>query len=297
MKEENEKLQQYVEHLNRRLAKGVSKAQNNEILVGMAYMLTNFIPQMVELKKSVFACTAEISDLKQEITELKSTNDALKKEVLSLEKDISQSTVISKNPVTALKSLDSVSKSNKRKGSVLNVSNASKAQKRANIVITDLPTEIWSKIFSYVSQKSKKAATVTCRHWWRIIRGDPKLSGHISVAWRRIKNKNWNWNNWPALKTLEITSQFNESTVALSAVKKAGFEKCANLQKVILEVDIDMVEISMSKRNFEKNVAKVTKIAFDPKLELDSFEIKHLSSLDINHIYDYSYPRSGFFKY
>ena len=72
----------------------------------------------------------------------------------------------------------------------------------------NLPNEIWCKIFSYLSFAPKKNATATCKLWWRLIREDQKLSGYILISWYEMRKalykSQWNWNNWPALKTLEL---------------------------------------------------------------------------------------------
>ena len=72
----------------------------------------------------------------------------------------------------------------------------------------NLPNEIWCKIFSYLPLAPKKNATATCKLWFRLIRGDLKLSGYIVISWlnmeEAIETLQWNWSNWPALKTLEL---------------------------------------------------------------------------------------------
>jgi hypothetical protein len=72
----------------------------------------------------------------------------------------------------------------------------------------NLPNEIWCKIFSYLPLASKKNATATCKLWFRLIREDSKLTGYIVISWSNMKEAletlQWNWSNWPALKTLEL---------------------------------------------------------------------------------------------
>ena len=71
------------------------------------------------------------------------------------------------------------------------------------------PVEIWCKIFSYLPEESTKNASLACRRWLKIIREDPKLSGHKLVSWDKTleisQDTNWNWFNWPSLKTIEIS--------------------------------------------------------------------------------------------
>jgi hypothetical protein len=72
----------------------------------------------------------------------------------------------------------------------------------------NLPNEVWCKIFSYLPLAPKKNATATCKLWFRLIREDLKISGYIVISWlnmeEAIETLQWNWSNWPALKTLEL---------------------------------------------------------------------------------------------
>ena len=78
------------------------------------------------------------------------------------------------------------------------------------ISMAGLPNEIWSMIFLYLPLVSKKNVTATCKLWLRLVREDPKLSGHIMISWYNMETAldalQWNWNNWPALHTLELES-------------------------------------------------------------------------------------------
>jgi hypothetical protein len=71
-----------------------------------------------------------------------------------------------------------------------------------------LPNEIWCMVFSYLPLTPKKNATATCKLWSRLIREDSKLSGHILISWSNMETAletlQWNWSNWPGLKTLEL---------------------------------------------------------------------------------------------
>ena len=81
---------------------------------------------------------------------------------------------------------------------------------QTDMVDFNLPDEIWYMIFSYLPFKSKKNASATCKLWFRLIRGNQKFSGYILISWhnmeKAIDKLQWNWNNWPALKTLELKS-------------------------------------------------------------------------------------------
>ena len=72
----------------------------------------------------------------------------------------------------------------------------------------NLPNEIWCMIFSYLPLEHKKNATATCKLWSRLIREDPNISGHILISLYNfgtaLETLQWNWSNWPALKTLEL---------------------------------------------------------------------------------------------
>ena len=90
-----------------------------------------------------------------------------------------------------------------------------------------LPNEIWCMIFSYLPLAPKKNATATCKLWSRLIREDPKLSGHILISWnnmeRAIERLQWNLSNWPALETLEFKKLelFKDSRVSvLNVIEK-----------------------------------------------------------------------------
>ena len=130
----------------------------------------------------------------------------------------------------------------------------------SNVDVPNLPEEMWCLIFSYLPTESKKKATATCQLWFKIIRGDPKLSGHISVSLAGIQNENWNWENWPSLRILEIDSKglfWDPSKTSyeewMENMKKLDFRNCQNLEKVIVwpnrvfnkvHKEIDLAEIT-----------------------------------------------------
>ena len=111
-----------------------------------------------------------------------------------------------------------------------------------------LPNEIWCKIFSYLPLAPKKNATATCKLWWRLIREDQKLSGYILISWynmeEALEKLQWNWNNWPALKTLELKSHpslfVEDSREAVqNAIEKLSLKNCpASLEEVLFDVDL-----------------------------------------------------------
>ena len=112
----------------------------------------------------------------------------------------------------------------------------------------NLPNEIWCKIFSYLPLEPKKNATATCKLWLRLIREDQKLSGYILISWynmeEALEKLQWNWNNWPALKTLELKSYpllfVEDSREAVqNAIEKLSLKNCpASLEEVLFDVDL-----------------------------------------------------------
>ena len=113
----------------------------------------------------------------------------------------------------------------------------------------NLPNEIWCMIFSYLPFEPKKNATAACKLWSRIIREDPNLSGHILVSWYNMKTAldtlQWNWSNWPALKTLEL-NKFNlvDSREAIQNIIKAlSLRECPpNFEEVLFNVDLTPIQ-------------------------------------------------------
>ena len=101
-----------------------------------------------------------------------------------------------------------------------------------------------------------------CRHWYKLIRGHPKLSGHLLVARTAIENPNWKWENWPSLKTLELknenrlelrhtrtsvrTSPVFSAKYAIEAMNKICFNQCPSLEKVNLTVYFDLEELQFA---------------------------------------------------
>ena len=81
-----------------------------------------------------------------------------------------------------------------------------------------------------------------------LIREDPKLSGYISISWhdmeKALEKIQWNWNNWPALKTLELKSHplifVEDSREGIqSAIEKLSLKDCPpSLETVLFDVDL-----------------------------------------------------------
>ena len=109
-----------------------------------------------------------------------------------------------------------------------------------------LPNEIWRKIFSYLPLAPKKNATATCKLWWSLIREDQKLSGFISISWsnleKALEKLQWNWNNWSALKilelhTLEIVEDSREAVQKV--IEKLSLKDCQSLELVLFDLGFD----------------------------------------------------------
>ena len=110
----------------------------------------------------------------------------------------------------------------------------------------NLPNEIWCMIFSYLPLEPKKNVTATCKLWFRLIREDQKLSGFISISWSNLEKAlekfQWNWNNWPALKILELhkLESVEDSREAIQKViKKLSLSDCKGLELVLFDLGFD----------------------------------------------------------
>ena len=122
-----------------------------------------------------------------------------------------------------------------------------------------LPNEIWCMIFTYLPLEPKKNATATCKLWSRLIREDPKLSGYILISWFNMKTAiatlQWNWENWPALKTLELKShtltaakepelKVDSKESIQNVIEKLSLkDHCSpSLEEVIFAVDLTLIQ-------------------------------------------------------
>ena len=112
-----------------------------------------------------------------------------------------------------------------------------------------LPNEIWCKIFSFLPLAPKKSATATCKLWWSLIRENQKLSGYILISRsnmeKALEKFQWNWNNWPALKTLELNKlelSENSREAIQNVIEKLSMKDCPPSLEVIL-FDVDLIGI------------------------------------------------------
>ena len=138
-----------------------------------------------------------------------------------------------------------------------------------------LPNEIWCKIFSYLTLEPKKSATATCKLWWSLIRENQKLSGYILISWSNmeeaLEKSQWNWNNWPALKTLELKklelSEDSREAVQKVIEKLSLKEYCPPSLKAVL-FDVDLATIRTNGQSLLKYKLSIDQIfGFGQKLD------------------------------
>ena len=123
----------------------------------------------------------------------------------------------------------------------------------------NLPNEIWCMIFSYLPSAPKKNATATCKLWSRLIRGNPKLSGHVLISWYNMKTalatSQWNWSNWPGLKILELNKlelvelvEDSRLSVQMNLVRKLFIslkDYCPpSLEAVLFAMDLTPIQLN-----------------------------------------------------
>ena len=120
----------------------------------------------------------------------------------------------------------------------------------------NLPNEIWWMIFSYLPSAPKKNATATCKLWSRLIRGNPKLSGHILISWYNMKTaletSQWNWSNWPGLKFLELNKlelvKDSRVSVQMNLIRKLFIslkDYCPpSLEAVLFDMDLTPIQLN-----------------------------------------------------
>ena len=166
-------------------------------------------------------------------------------------------------------------------------SNSSLNSKALVPTILNIPIEILNEIFSYLDGTSKKNASPVCKVWFAIIRTNRKISNHICFGnygpktlnelQRKIDKSEWIWERWPMLKTLEFGGCTNISaSQTTDSIKKFNFDQCPPLEKVVLNVDFDLEEISP---NCRRKIATVKQLTFDPKMKIESIDMKNITFL------------------
>jgi len=162
------------------------------------------------------------------------------------------------------------------------------------IKIEILPREILCIIFSYLDKKSVRNATASCKLWFELIRSDSELSGYICLEkmgleqlFQKILVGEWKWEQWPVLKTLKLGGlsaahiQFISSKEMMSYISNlADFKGCPTLEKVVISVSCKMVEIFPDYPNLPLGI--IEELTFDPKIDIESVRIEHVSKLKIS---------------
>ena len=152
----------------------------------------------------------------------------------------------------------------------------------------NLPSEMLCFIFSFLDKKSKKSATATCQLWFDAIRNDSNSSNHICYKGGfqelqcRIKDLEWNWERWPALKTFELQGSSGKEDLLNDL--PMDFKQCPTLEIVIFNAwKIDKpTDIADLFHNCQRYVATIRKFAFNPQLDTSTqFGVDHIWSLKI----------------
>ena len=139
-----------------------------------------------------------------------------------------------------------------------------KRQKLDKSVLPILPQEVWCMIFAYLSKESRKSAKCTCKLWFEIIRRDSRFSGNIKIPWIELQNSSFDWDNWPSLKTIDITSDptsFPSPKIALEALKALGLKKCKSLITVTFLMDYVSLSLSVGPPFIERH-------SFDDRIQV-----------------------------
>ena len=166
----------------------------------------------------------------------------------------------------------------------------SKRQRLDYIDMNILPKEVWCILFSFLDEKSIRLASATCKLWFELIRSDFKISSHIYLVndglnefQTKLERSEWMWERWPVLKTLEFGSLSKNqdkpicTLYAMDLVKSINFKQCETLEKVMFSTNFD--------RYFwdaYHSIATVEQLTFNPKVEMKSFGIEHISKLVLN---------------
>ena len=113
----------------------------------------------------------------------------------------------------------------------------------------NLPSELLYIVFSFLDKKSRKSATATCQLWFDVIRNS-NLSNHICYKdsvkklQQRIKNLEWDWKRWPALKTIELPNTGYSVMKDLRNYLPIDFRQCPTLEIVIFAANIDISHLN-----------------------------------------------------
>ena len=163
-----------------------------------------------------------------------------------------------------------------------------------SIQIEILPREILCIIFSYLDKKSVQNATATCKLWFELIRNDKGLSSYVCFEknvleelLQEIRVGKWSWAGWPILKKLKfgcLSAAKNHKEITSYLPKLANFNGCPTLEKVVFSVSCTMAVIFPQFSFHHLTNAPlgiIEELTFDPKFELESVGIEHVSGLEL----------------
>ena len=151
-----------------------------------------------------------------------------------------------------------------------------------------LPREILCIIFSYLDKKSVRNATATCALWFQLIRSSRNLTGYICLEkigpeqlFEKTLIGEWDWTRWPVLKTLkfgDLPAANIQATLPYLS-KLVYFDECPTLEKVVISVSCTITGIFLEFPILPLRI--VEELTFDPKIDLESVGIEHVSRLKL----------------
>ena len=85
----------------------------------------------------------------------------------------------------------------------------------------------------------------------------------LEIPWIKLQNSSFDWDNWPSLKTIDITgdSSFPSPKIALEALKALGLEKCKSLKTVTFLMDYVSLSLSVGPPFIERH-------SFDDRIQV-----------------------------
>ena len=96
-------------------------------------------------------------------------------------------------------------------------------------------------------------------------------------------NGSGNGGRWPVLKTLKLGGlsafQYSKQKTAY-LTKLVDFKACPTLEKVVISVSCTMIDIFPDYPNLPVGI--IEELTFDPKIDIESFRIEHVSKLKIS---------------
>jgi len=86
----------------------------------------------------------------------------------------------------------------------------------------------------------------------------------LEIPWIKLQNSSFDWDNWPSLKTIDITSDptsFPSPKIALEALKALGLKKCKSLITVTFLMDYVSLSLSVGPPFIERH-------SFDDRIQV-----------------------------